>query len=64
MLEQLPRNTVFIADKVYDKKAFRDALVEREIATCIPSPGHVKSSFRTMNASITNVLSWSASSQG
>ena len=37
MLEHLPRNTVLIADRAYDSKAFRDALAERGITVCIPS---------------------------
>ena len=37
MLENLPRNAVLIADRAYDRKAFRDALAERGITACIPS---------------------------
>ena len=37
MLEHLLQNAVLIAERVYDSKAFRDALAERSITACIPS---------------------------
>ena len=36
MLDALPAHSTLIADRGYDSRSFRDALVERDIAPCIP----------------------------
>ena len=37
VLDVLPARSTLIADRGYDSRAFREALVERGIAPCIPS---------------------------
>ena len=37
VLDALPAHSTLIADRGYDSRSFREALVERDIAPCIPS---------------------------